>query len=307
MKSITQEAHARQRMLKTFRKHRNATDISRWYHVSRKTIYKWEKLWDGTLESLRDRSRAPHHMPRKQSAEQMKIVERLSKRYDWKDPIRAYQEAIERYGYQYSYACFKRTARLVNCSGKPAQNRRKNKPYQRAEYPGQKVQIDVKFVPSECVTNGEKYYQYTAVDECTRWTFREMYAEHSTYSSYQFLKLLIEKAPFAIREVQTDNGSEFTNFLRDKCSDQRTLFEQELEENDIKYHRIKPATPRHNGKVERQHRIDQLRFYDNLRMYSLEDGRKQLATYQRKSNNILKECLRMRTPNQVLQSYLAVM
>ena len=47
------------------------------------------------------------------------------------------------------------------------------------------------------------------------------------------------------------------------------------------YHRIRIATPRHNGKVERQHRTDELRFYKHMRMYSLADGRKQLAVYQR--------------------------
>ena len=50
---------------------------------------------------------------------------------------------------------------------------------------------------------------------------------------------------------------------------------------DILYKRIRIATPRHNGKVERQHRTDEMRFYDDLRMYSLEDGRKQLAVYSR--------------------------
>ena len=40
-------------------------------------------------------------------------------------------------------------------------------PYERAAYPDQKVQIDVKFVPSYCVSNGQKYYQYTAIDERT--------------------------------------------------------------------------------------------------------------------------------------------
>ena len=71
--------------------------------------------------------------------------------------------------------------------------------------------------------------------------------------------------------------------------------------------RIRIATPRHNGKVERQHRIDQLRFYDRLRMYSLVDGRRQLAVYQKKSNDYIKHCLGLRSPNQVLADYLAVM
>ena len=184
---------------------------------------------------------------------------------------------------------------------------RKPKPYQRAEYPGQKVQVDVKFVPSYCVTNGKKYYQYTAVDECTRWTYREMYDEHSTYSSTQFLCNLVRKAPFPIREIQTDNGTEFTNALLQKNCDHKSLFEEKLERYGIIHHRIRVATPRHNGKVERQHRIDEARFYKKMRMYSLEDGRKQLERYNRRSNNISKSCLNYRSPNEVLQDYLAVL
>ena len=59
--------------------------------------------------------------------------------------------------------------------------------------------------------------------------------------------------------------------------------------------------------MERQHRIDQQRFYDRLRMFSLEDGRNQLAVYQKKSNDYIKHCLGLRSPNQVLADYLAVM
>ena len=168
------------------------------------------------------------------------------------------------------------------------------------------MQIDVKFVSSYCIANGQKYYQYTAVDECTRWTFRELYAEHSTFSSVEFLKKLIISCPFAIREIQTDNGTEFTRAL---ISDdgKPSLFEKMLENCGIKYHRIRVATPRHNGKVERQHRTDELRFYKKIRMYNLEDGRQQLTKYNAKSNNIPKICLGFLTPNEVLDKYLAVM
>ena len=75
----------------------------------------------------------------------------------------------------------------------------------------------------------------------------------------------------------------------------------------ILYHRIRAATPRHNGKVERQHRIDQTRFHDQLRMFNLEDGRKQMAAYQKKSNDCIKLCLGLRSPNEVLTDYLYVM
>ena len=118
---------------------------------------------------------------------------------------------------------------------------------------------------------------------------------------------LVKKCPFAIREIQTDNGSEFTNALLQKKRDHKSLFENLLDKYDIIYHRIRVATPRHNGKVERQHRIDEARFYKKMRMYSLEDGRKQLGRYNARSNNIPKICLNFRSPNEVLADYLAIM
>ena len=237
----------------------------------------------------------------------MRKIRKRLKQCRWTDLLYAYQLSRERDRYTGSYG-FKATARRLKADKpkKKARNR-KLKPYQRAEYPGEKLQIDVKFVPSECVANGEKYYQFTAVDECTRWTFREMYDEHSTYSANDFLRKLLQRAPFPIREVQTDNGTEFTKALLVADSENKTLFEQALLDMDIIYHRIRIATPRHNGKVERQHRTDSERFYSKLRMYSLADGRKQLAFYQRLSNNQIKTCLGLRSPNDVLKDYLAVM
>lgn len=134
-----------------------------------------------------------------------------------------------------------------------------------------------------------------------------MYDEHSTYSSYQFLLSLIKNAPFPIREVQIDNGTEFTNALLVVKATHKTMFEEALEMLDIKYHRIRVATPQHNGKVERQNRQDEERFYKYMKMYSLEDGRKQLEKYQKKSNNYIKTCLDFQSPNQVVEKYWGVM
>lgn len=303
MKKITQEAYHRQREIKWAMTH-GVTSASIRYQTSRKTIYKWLKRYDGSIESLMDRSRAPHHIPRKQSEDEIRLVERYARKYPG-DLLLGYEKAREK-GYGRSYGCFKRTASKYI---KPEKKRhfRKNKPYQRAEYPGQKIQMDVKYVPNYCVTDGQKYYQFTAKDECTRWTYREMYAEHSTYSAKCFLENLVRNAPFPIRMIQTDNGAEFTNALLVTKSKHKTLFEEALLEMGIEYHRIQIATPRHNGKVERQHRIDEFRFYKHMRMYSLEDGRKQLAVYQHESNNHIMTCLGMQSPNQVLAGYHGIM
>ena len=60
---------------------------------------------------------------------------------------------------------------------------------------------------------GKKFYQYTAIDEYSRFRYLEAFEEHSTYSSAIFLEHLIKKFPFKIQCVQTDNGSEFTKSL----------------------------------------------------------------------------------------------
>ena len=307
MKKDTQETAFRQRVLTYQQNGHSVTETANRYHISRKTVYKWRKRWDGTRESLEDRSRRPKHSPRQQTEAEIKLVKRQAKRYKWRDIILAYQGARER-GYKRSFGCFSKTVRkLQEQKAWKARKKRTNKPYQRADYPGQKVQVDVKYVPSECVTDGNKYYQYTAVDECTRWTYRCMYNEHSTYSSVQFLHQLVKACPFQIKRIQTDNGTEWTKQLIANDTKDLTSFELGLKAYGIEYQRIRVATPRHNGKVERQHRIDQARFYNDLRMYSLLDGQRQLAEYQRKSNNYIKGCLGMRSPNQMVELYLGVM
>ena len=305
MKSISPKAHFRQRVIKYSAKN-GVTAASIRYRISRKTIYDWKARYDGkSWRSLVDRSHRPHSHPRQQTAEEYAMIERYYRRT--KDKMMLWDKLREN-GYTRCYNSLLRAIKRLKLEETPEKRKGyKPKPYKCADYPGQKVQIDVKFVPAYCVANGQKYYQYTAVDECTRYCFREMYDEHRTYSSLDFLKKLIEKFPFPIREVQTDNGTEWTNALLVKKATHKTLFEEHLEKCGIKYHRIQVATPRHNGKVERQHRLDEQRFYSKMRMYSLEDGRKQLAKYNKISNNISKSCLKYRSPNAVLADYLAVM
>ena len=305
MSIITSEARFRQRVLKYSLKY-GVTKASNRFRRSRQAIYEWRAKWDGkSWESLVEKSHRPHHHPAEHTPEEKEMILRRYPRY--KDDMMMLWNSLRKNGYTRSYTSLVRVVRKWVQPEIQKRTARKNKPYMRAEYPGQKLQVDVKYVPSYCVTNGQKYYQYTAVDECTRWTYREMYNEHSTYSSAQFLANLIKKCPFPIREIQTDNGSEFTNALLQKNCDHKSLFENLLDQCGIIYHRIRVATPRHNGKVERQHRIDEARFYKKMRMYCLEDGRKQLEKYNSRSNDIPKICLNFHSPNEVLADYLAIM
>ena len=118
---------------------------------------------------------------------------------------------------------------------------------------------------------------------------------------------LITVAPFPIRLIQTDNGTEFTNALLVIKSKHKTMFEQPLLDMGIRYERIRIATPRHNGKVERQHRTDEMRFYKHIRMFSLDDEQKPLAKYQKISNSYIMACLGTKSPNKILERYQGIM
>lgn len=306
MDIVTQNAYHRQRMVKYFMKN-GATKTAIRYKTSRKTVHKWVNRYDGTIESLKDQSRKPHYSPNAQSVKEIKLVKNAWAKDKENDKLVMWYNACQK-GYGRCYQTFLRTVRKLEGKQKPAKKpNKKVQEYQRAEYPGQKIQIDVKYVPSKCPSDGKKYYQYTAIDECTRLPFRQMYDEHSTYSSKLFLDEMCKYFKFPIREAQTDNGTEWTNALIVVKAKHKTLFEQALADMDIIYHRIQIATPRHNGKVERQHRKDEQRFYRKLRMYSLEDGRKQLKAYQERAKHYPIITLGFQSPVQVLEKYLCVM
>ena len=144
------------------------------------------------------------------------------------------------------------------------------KPYERMCYPGQRVQIGVKFVPDICIVGdakaeGRKFYQYTAIDEYSRFRYIEAFEEHSSYSSAVFLEHMLKAFKFHVEYVQTDNGQEFTKRLGTSQKPISTLFEASLRQYGIRHKLIKPYTPRHNGKVERSHRKDNEYFYGAMR------------------------------------------
>ena len=134
---------------------------------------------------------------------------------------------------------------------------------------------------------GERYYQYTAIDEYSRKRYTYFTKEHSTYESTKFLEKVIKYYKFKIKMIQTDNGSEFTNRLSWRPTDKgkKTMFEKKLEELGIEHSLIRPHTPTQNGKVERSHRKDQEYFYHNNIFMSLEDLREKGKRWRIEYNN----------------------
>ena len=198
--------------------------------------------------------------------------------------------------------------RLELTPQKPANPKYIPKPYEQMTSPGQRVQIDVKHVPSICITGnaaGEKFYQYTAIDEFSRFRYVEAFREISTYSSAVFLEHMLRAFPFPVKCVQTDNGAEFTKrFSSNKSDPKLTMFEKKLASLGIRHRKIRPYTPRHNGKVERSHRKDNEYFYATHRFYSFTDFQNQLKVHNRKYNNFPMRPLGWKSPKDTLFDFL---
>lgn len=152
---------------------------------------------------------------------------------------------------------------------------------------------------------GKRFYQYTAIDEYSRWRYVEAFEEHSTYSSAVFLQHFLERFPMPVACVQTDNGTEFTKRFSTSGKETPTLFQRTLQEHGIQHKLIRPFTPRHNGKEERSHRKDNERFYASHKFYSFEDFSKQLKAYNRRDyNQFPMRPLGWKSPQTVLKEFI---
>jgi len=306
MNRITQDMKYRLSLLNYAEKY-GVTKAAIRYKTNRQYIYRWKKRYDGTLESLACKSRRPNGHPNQHKEEEIKLIQDMRRRNP-KEGLVVFWVKLRLRGYTRSIpSLFRIMRKLGFFEGDKKKTKYVPKPYETMSYPGQRIQIDVKFVPVECLVGeakGQKYYQYTAIDEYSRFRYIEAFKEKSTYSSYQFLWHVIKAFPFKIECVQTDNGFEFTNRLNSDTN-KKTIFEEELRYLNIRYKQIKPYTPRHNGKVERSHRKDNERFYANRRFYSFEDLQKQMGQYLKGYNRFPMKPLGWKSPQQYLSDFLA--
>ena len=147
-----------------------------------------------------------------------------------------------------------------------------------------------------------RFYQYTCIDEASRERFLYWYDEHTPANTIDFIKRCIDYYKYKPEEIQTDNGTEFT-YNKERIKVLHPMDEFCIN-NNIYHHRIRPRTPKHNGKVERSHRNDNERFYSFLSFYSLEDLIRQGTQYLKRSNNISMQVLSYLAPIEMKQKLL---
>jgi len=288
-KSITQDVLARQSIVKFALKY-SLTAAAVRFKKHKSYIHYWLHRYDGTVESLCKKSTRPHHHPNEHSSEELKWIEDYKRRMPDGSLVDVWISLRKNKSYTRTIPGLYRAMKRLGFY----ESRKKKKPpksgkMEEMQYPGQKIQIDVKHVPKSCVNTEypTRLYQFTAIDEFSRLRYIEWFNDNSSYSAMQFLlktlKYFHKEYGFKVRTVQTDNGREFTN--RFDRYPKETLFEKTLAELEISHKLIRPYTPRHNGKVERSHREDQKRFYNTHKFFSLDDLNKQMYLHMRYTNN----------------------
>jgi len=306
MNTITQEMKYRNSIVR-YAQDNGVSRASRKYNKTRSYIYFWLGRYDGTIESLGSRSRRPHRHPSQQNREEIKLVADMRRRNP-KLGLMEFWFKLRVRGYKRHYVSLFRLMIRMGLFVREEHQKRKYipKPYEQMSHPGERIQIDVKWVPVECIVGekGQRYYQYTAIDEYSRLRYLGAFDEATTHTSMLFLNDTVAwfaRRGIKIECVQTDNGHEFTKrLLRTRDEENLTSFELLLQRFGIRHKYIRPYTPRHNGKVERSHREDQKRLYTSARFHSFEDFRHQLKNHNQRTNNIPMRPLGFISPRQFL-------
>lgn len=107
------------------------------------------------------------------------------------------------------------------------------------QIPGQEMQMDTKY------PFGYKQGKviYTIIDDASRWAFAWSYQTANADNTVDFVKKVLERVPFTIQKIRTDQGTEFINRKLDSL----------LEELQIFHRKNTPYCPEENGKIERFH------------------------------------------------------
>jgi len=242
----------------------NVSKTCRYYGISRQVYYKWLRRYEeGGIDALRDRSSKPHVSPRATRVEVVGKVIYLRQTYHF-GPHKIAMYLKRYHDIELSPSGIWRILKRLDMSRLPSSQRYRRhqdrwKRYEKPE-PGHRVQIDVKFI-SPLPGSRRKYYQFTAIDDCTRLRVLHIYDRLNQNTAVQFLDYVLAKLPFRVERIQTDNGAEF-----------QSAFHYHVLDRGIGHVYIRPATPRLNGKVERSHRIDAEEFYRMLDGVVIDDA-----------------------------------
>lgn len=260
------EVQARLKWVQMYQQSGDAGLTCRRCGISRPTLRKWVRRYESHgLAGLESQSRRPKETPgQKVFTQEVEWI--LELRNNRRLGVRRIQHELFRlHQLHLSLATIHKV--LHEHVAKPLHRRYRRKQANRytRPVPGERVQADtIKIAPG--------IYQYTAIDDCTRWLNTALYPRRSAANSWEFLEDTVHVMPFPVQRIQTDRGTEFTAY------DVQTM----LFYLRIKWRPIPPRSPHLNGKVERVQRTVLEEFYAtvDLENLDLEELERQLIDWE---------------------------
>jgi transposase InsO family protein len=277
----------------------NASHTCRKFGVSRDTFYRWKRQFAaGGPQALVNSKPCPENPRLRVSAA---IEERILyvRREFGLGQLRISWYLARYYGLTVSssgvFSVLRRHGLSRLPRGAPKRSPSTFKRYEK-EVPGHQVQIDVKFLFFNDASGRRiKRFQYTAIDDATRIRALRIYREHTQANAQDFLDYVIQKFPFRIKYVHTDNGHEF-----------QSKFHWHARDHGIIHRYIRPASPHLNGKVERSHLTDHREFYQLLNYSGDRDLKRQLSEWESFYNlHRAHTALKGKTPYEILRKKMA--
>lgn len=269
-------AKLRWQWFKEYKKCRNVCVVCRKFGISRSQFYYWKKRLDlkssgkgkGCSKHMRliAYSRKPKTNPREYPEETIKLILKIRKRTS-RGAEQIWFMLRDKYSVYVSVTGVYKVLKREGLIKERRHRKKANRTYEAPKYlPGEKVQIDVKYVKlvDEVAKRlGKRYrwvYQYTAIDMATGIKCKVIYENHDPEASIDFLTKVRFFYPFQIKVIQTDNGFEFTWRLHPEIKKTHP-FTLQCKLYKYEHYLIPPAYPRANSHVERTHRIDEEEVY----------------------------------------------
>jgi len=157
MERITQDMRFRQSLM-CYAERYGVARASRRYDKAPSYIYFWRKRWDGSIESLREKSRRPHHHPRQHTEEEhteeeLKLIRDMRRRNPRLGVVELWHRLRKRGYTRHVYSLYRVLHRLNMLPAAKKKRKYVAKPYQQMTHPGERIQVDVKIVPLRCIAD----------------------------------------------------------------------------------------------------------------------------------------------------------
>jgi transposase len=247
---LSKEAKLRLRWMDFHVSHGSCVSLTcRHFGISRDTFYRWWKRYDPLdISTLESRSRAPG--TRRQSTTPPETVALVLRLRDANPEWSKYKLSVvakRDHDVEVSPSTIGRVLKRHGRIGgrgaakrrKAARNTRTRRPKELvARFPGDLVQIDTKHL---YLPGNVRRFQFVAVDVATRIKVTEVFSTASSRSAAHFLATVLERLPFDLQAVQTDNGSEYLG-----------QFDAACRAKGLAHFFSYPHCPKHNAFVERQ-------------------------------------------------------